>query len=87
MSEEPKLIISEKSQPISDAGKTVFVEIYRLENANEWALSIDDEFNNTSSWNNDFKTEDAALIEAKRAILEEGIHKFIGPESGKGEWK
>ena len=87
MNEEPKLIVSEKSQPVSSGGKTVYVEIYRMDDEEGWALSIDDEFNNTSAWDNTFETEDGALIEAKKAILEEGINKFIGPESGKGEWK
>ena len=86
MNNEPELIVSKKSQPISSGGKTVYVEIYRLENEKRWALAIDDEFGNTSISDNTFKSEKAAILEAKKSILEEGINHFIGPESGKGEW-
>jgi len=83
---EPKLIVSKKSQPLSSDGKTVNVEIFRLENEKRWTLAIDDEFGNTSIWDNTFKSEKAAILEAKKSVLEEGINNFIGPESGKGEW-
>ena len=86
MNDEPQLIISKKSQAISSGGRTVYVEIYRLENETRWALAIDDEFNNTSVWDNTFKSEKGALLAARKSILEEGISNFIGPESGKGEW-
>jgi len=87
MNNEPELIVSNKSQPISSGGKTVYVEIYRLKNEKRWVLSIDDEFNNSSIWDKIFKSEKAALIEAKKSILDEGINNFVGPEDGKGEWK
>ena len=90
MSEEPKLIISELSTELSSGGRTVNVEIYRLEHEKEWALEITDEFNNSTVWDDVFKTESAALTEAKKAILEEGVNTFIGPEDGKGDgsvWK
>ena len=86
MKDEPKLIVSKKSQPISSGGKTVYAEIYRLENEKRWVLAIDDEFSNTSILDNTFKSEKAALLEAKKIILGEGINNFIGPEDGKGEW-
>ena len=86
MDNEPKLIVSKKSQFIASEGKTVFVEIYRLEDEKRWAMAIDDEFGNTSIWDNTFKSEKGALLDAKKCILEDGISAFIGPESGKGEW-
>ena len=86
MDKEPKLIVSKKSQPLSSGGKTVYIEIYRLENEKRWALAIDDEFGNTSIFDNTFKSEKAAILEAKKSILEEGINSFIGTESGKDEW-
>ena len=86
MNIEPELIISKKSQSISSADKTVYIEIYRLENEKKWALSIDDEFGNSSVWKKTFKSEKGALLEAKESILKEGISNFIGPENGTGEW-
>lgn len=87
MSEEPKLEISPLSQEVSSANRTVSVEIYRLEGELEWALEVVDEFNNSTVWDNTFATESAALTEAKKTILAEGVGTLIGPEDGKGEWK
>ena len=84
MKDEPELVVSKKSQPISQGEKTVYVEIYRLENEKRWALSIDDEFGNSTVYDKTFKSEKAAILEAKQSISEEGIDEFIGPESGKG---
>ena len=89
MNEEPKLIDSPISQSISSGGKTVSIEIYRLENEPEWTLEIVDEFNNSTVWDEPFKTDSEALIEAKKTILAEGVDTLIGPEDGKsdGNWK
>ncbi len=86
MNSEPELVVSNKSQFISNGGKTVYVEIYRLENEKRWALSIDDEFGNTTVFDKTFKSEKGAILQAKKSITEDGIDEFIGPESGKGEW-
>ena len=90
MDDEPKLELSDLSQEIMSGGRTVSVEIYRLEGNEEWALEIVDEFNNSTVWDDTFPTEFAALTEAKKAILEERVTSFIGPENGKsdgGNWK
>ena len=87
MKDEPKLIISNMSQELSSGSRTLNVEIYRLENESEWTLEIEDEFNNSTVWYQTFETESAALVEAKKSILAEGVKSFIGPEDGKGEWK
>ncbi len=85
--EEDKLITSELSQEISSGGRTIKAEIYKLESQEEWTLEIEDEFNNSTVWDDTFATESEALIEAKKSILAEGVKKFIGPEDGEGEWK
>ncbi len=89
MNEEPKLIDSPLSQSVSSGGKTVSIEIYRLENEPEWTLEIVDEFNNSTVWDEPFKTDSEALIEAKKTILAEGVDTLISPEDGKsdGNWK
>ena len=90
MDEEPKLEISPLSQKISSGGRTVSVEIYRLEGETSWALEVVDEYNNSSVWDDTFETDSAALTEAKKTILSEGVGSLIGPEDGKGdkgEWK
>jgi len=90
MNDEPKIELSPLSQELSSRGCTVTVEIYRLEGDLEWGLEVVDEFNNSTVWDDTFKTEAEALTEAKRAILEERIATFIGPEDGKSDggcWK
>lgn len=89
MENEPELEVSPLSQEISSGGQTVSVEIYRLEGEKNWALEVVDESNNSTCWDDTFETEVAALTEAKKTILSEGISSLIGPEDGKGsgEWK
>ena len=89
MIEEPKLEVSKLSQPLSSDGRTVRVEIYRLEGEASWTLEIVDEYNNSTVWGDAFDTDSAALTEAKQAIVSEGIGSLIGPEDGKksGKWR
>jgi hypothetical protein len=89
MNEEPKLETSSLSQEISSGNKTVRVDIYRMEGDPQWALEVVDEFNNSTVWDATFETEIAALTEAKKTILAEGIKSLVGPEDGKssGLWK
>ena len=90
MNDEPELELSILSQELKSGGRTVSVEIYRLEGDDEWALEIVDEFNNSTVWDDTFPTESAALTEAKKSSLEERVTSFVGPEDGKsdgGNWK
>jgi hypothetical protein len=89
MTDEPKLELSPLSQEVSSGGRTVNVEIYRLEGDTLWALEVVDEHNNSTVWDDTFETESAALTEAKKTILSEGVNSLVGPEDGKsnGDWK
>lgn len=89
MSTEPELEVSPLSQPISSGGRTVNVQIYRFEGEPEWVLEVEDEFGNSTVWDETFPTEAAALVEAKKTILAEGVSSLVGPEDGKGnsEWR
>ena len=89
MTDEPKLELSPLSQEVSSGGRTVSVEIYRLEGETSWALEVVDEHNNSTVWDDTFDTESAALTEAKKTILAEGVNSLVGPEDGKssGKWK
>jgi len=89
MNEEPKLEVSPLSQDVSSGSRTVRVEIFRLEGEASWALEVVDEYNNSTVWDDTFETESAALIEAKKTILAEGVSSLVGPEDGRsdGKWK
>ena len=85
MNAEPKLEESALSQDLSSGGHTVNIAIFRLEGEKEWVLEIVDEYGNSTVWDDTFKSDSAALDEAKKAVIEEGITTFIGPEDGKGD--
>jgi C4-type Zn-finger protein len=89
MSDEPNLEISPLSQTITSGDHTVKVEIYRLEGGSSWTLEIEDEFGNSTVWDDEFESDKLALSEAKSSILSETISSFIGPSDGKsdGEWR
>jgi hypothetical protein len=86
MDDEPELEISPLSQPISSGDRTVKIEIYRSEGEPSWILEVEDEFNNSTVWDDTFESDSAALAEATETILSEGIISLIGPEDGKGDW-
>ena len=86
---EPILEYSPLNQELSSGGGTVSVEIFRLEGEREWTMQLVDEYSNCTVWDDTFPTDAAALVEAKKAILEETISSFIGPADGKpaDDWK
>ena len=56
MNEEPKIEVSPLTQQLSSSGRTVSVEIYRLEGEASWTLEVVDEYNNSTVWNDTFET-------------------------------
>lgn len=82
---DPEIIISPLSQPFYSDGEMVFIEIYRLETESKWALEIEDEFNNTTLWDEEFSSDQDAFITARDAIFNDGIRAFIRSEN-RGEW-
>ncbi len=88
MGDDFELEVSPLCQSISSGGKSVQVNIYKGEEG-KWILEVADEFGNSTVWDDLFDTDSAALTEAKKAILEDRITSFIGPEDGKGggDWK
>ncbi len=80
MNDEPEIEYSKLSQEMASDGQAVSVEIYRLEGAPEWQLEVVDEYGNSTVWGNAFENESAALSEAQRTILVDGIGSLIGPE-------
>ncbi|MEQ8693411.1 MAG: hypothetical protein RIC89_21550 [Pseudomonadales bacterium] len=89
MNEDPRIETSALSQEVSSGGRTVSVEIFRHEGESNWTLEVVDEFNNSTVWDETFETVSAALTEAKKTVLAEGVATLIGPEDGKGDgnWK
>jgi len=72
------------SQNLSANGETVRVEIYAGD-LGKWILEVEDQFGNSTVWDDHFPSDQAALDEAKKAIREEGIESLIGPPLGVSE--
>ena len=77
MEEGFELEESPLSQKISASGKTVDVQIYRG-GGSDWHLEVVDEFGNSTVWDDQFKSDQEALDEAKSTIKDEGIESLIG---------
>jgi hypothetical protein len=82
MSEEIELVMSPFCQDLESGGHSVRVEIYGSR-ADEWILEVEDEYGNSTVWDDHFATDAAALAEVKKTVLSEGIESLIGPPPGK----
>jgi uncharacterized protein len=68
MNADPELEFSPLCGALCSGGQTLDVQIYRLEGEDLWLLEIEDEFGNSTVWDDRFATDSEALIEAKKAI-------------------
>lgn len=84
MDDDFEVVMSPLCQPVSSGGETVQVEIYQ-DGTGGWILEVVDEHNNSTVWDEPFSTDQAALTEAKKTILSEGVGALVGPEPGGSE--
>ena len=84
--DEFEVIYSPLCQDLSSGDRTVQIQIYGDGNG-KWLLEIEDEFSNSTVWEDPFDTDSAALLEAKKSILKDRVVKYIGPSDGKGDGK
>ena len=80
MNDEPELIDSPLQQRYTDGAHTVGIFIYRLPDT-AWTLEVVDEHGNSTVWDDEFETDQAALDEVMRTIREEGIESLVGEPS------
>jgi len=81
MSEEYEVKMSSLNRVVTHDGKTVKIYIYE-DGEGGWILEIEDEYKNSTVWEDPFETDGAALKEALDTIEKDGITSLIGPESG-----
>ncbi|PKU22950.1 hypothetical protein [Telmatospirillum siberiense] len=74
---EPNLVTSGLSGPVTKDGVTVDVHIVRLENETDWSLEVVNEAGTSIVWDNLFSSDDAALVEFRRTVAEEGMRAFL----------
>lgn len=75
------VIMSPLCRRLEQDGKFVEVEIYR-DKGKGWMLKVVDEFNNATTWEDEFKTDQAALDEVLDTLAQDGIAVLIGIEGG-----
>ena len=80
MNEVYEVKTSPQCQPVTRDGETVQVDIFE-DGAGGWILEVIDEYNNSTVWDNPFKTDQEALDEAFDVIEKEGIKSLIGNET------
>ena len=73
-------IISELEQSVTVDNHTIEIHIFRTTDK-DWTLELLDEFGNSTVWEEEFATDEAALGEALQAIQDEGISAFVGKTS------
>lgn len=74
-SNDPKVIDSKHSGFITRDGVTVELCIYRLEDT-KWTLEVVDNEGTSTVWDGEFDTDDDALVEFERTVLESGMLEF-----------
>lgn len=77
MEDEFELERSPLCQELTVDGHTLEVEIYRG-GGSGWILEVIDIHGTSTVWEDQFKTDEEALQELKRAIREEGIGALVG---------
>ncbi|MDY8110784.1 hypothetical protein U0C82_16710 [Fulvimarina sp. 2208YS6-2-32] len=76
--EDPEIEYSELSGPCTQDSVTVEMNIYRIKGSSEgWALEVVDAENNSTTWDDLFATDAAALEEFNKALAEVGIQEFV----------
>ena len=80
MSEEYEIKYSTLCQKVTSEGKSVQVYIYE-DGKGGWILEVVDEYDNSTVWDDPFKTDDEALDAVFDTIEKEGISSLIGTEN------
>ncbi len=74
MNEDYEVKMSHLCQTVSREGKSVRIDIYE-DGEGGWLLEVVDEYNNSTVWDDPFKTDESALKEALETIEVEGIFR------------
>ena len=76
--DEVNIEFSPLGRSVTDDGVTIEVAIYRIAGTDEgWALEVMDEIGTSTTWDELFPTEQAAIDEFERALAEDGFRSFL----------
>ncbi|ACL57230.1 hypothetical protein [Methylobacterium nodulans] len=80
MTEDRTIEYSPLSGPVTQAGITVDVKIFRfLGTGDPWTLEVVDHEGGSTVWDETFLTEHAAYEAFRNALAQEGIGSFVMP--------
>jgi hypothetical protein len=74
---DPAIVFSDLSRPVTRAGLSVTVEIFRLEHEPCWHLEVVSPTGTSTLWDDAFESDDAAYAEFRRTADEEGLNAFL----------
>jgi uncharacterized protein len=77
---EPELVQSSLSQSIEVEGKSLRIEIYKMEDEAQWTLEIEHEDGSSLVWDELFDTDFLALNEARQTLAKDGLSAFTNAE-------
>ncbi|ACL62368.1 hypothetical protein [Methylobacterium nodulans] len=80
MIEDREIEYSALSGPVTQAGVTVIVKIFRFLGTDDpWTLEVVDHEGGSTVWDETFPTERSAYEAFRNALAEEGIGSFLEP--------
>ena len=74
---DPNLVSSSLSGVVQEAGISVRLEIYRLEQDPKWALEVVNDAGSSTVWDLLFDTEEQAFAAFRLVVEEEGMETFL----------
>lgn len=73
----PNLVTSSLSGSQSKDGVSVEVNIFRLENEDQWTLEVVNETGTSIVWDDQFADDDTAFMAFEQAVVDEGMATFL----------
>ena len=77
LSRDPNIITSSLSGIVQEAGISVRLGIYRLEQDSQWTLEVVNQAGTSTVWDVQFDTEEEAFAAFRLAVEEEGMEAFV----------
>lgn len=78
---DPNLVTSSLSGSQSKDGIAVEVNIFRLENEDQWTLEVVNEKGTSIVWDDQFADDDAAFKAFEQVVADEGMTTFLDSAS------
>ncbi|MEH6717125.1 hypothetical protein [Parasphingorhabdus flavimaris] len=74
---DPSLVTSSLSGSQSKDGVSVEVNIFRLENEDQWTLEVVNEKGTSIVWDDQFADDDAAFKSFEQVVADDGMATFL----------